>query len=363
MIIQGNQSTSITIDGKDYVYFGGTNYLGIAHRAELWQAAEAAFKKFGFSSGASRLTSGETDLLLNLEKDLAAFVLSEASLVLPAGFMTNTAVVDALDEQVDFWIVQKSAHGSIKSALAQSRKVIAVDQPFSTFIDRPSLLAGLGLATCRLGIFAEPIDPLLGQLQDISALLTLLNDSDFLVLDEAHSIGVLGERGRGALEHFNIAAHPNVIRTGTFSKAFGAQGGFVIASTEIVELIKDRSGSFKLSTPLSPVACAAARESIRLVSQSPETTVRQLHANIHHTNQKLVERGFEQFASNCVPIYHLPDGPAIRQLRETLPGKGLYLPSVKSYFAGICKIGLRWTIQAGHTSEQLDLLLNSIAKT
>ncbi len=363
MVIQSNHSTSITIDGKDYLYFGGTNYLGLAHRTELWQAADTAFKKYGFSSGASRLTSGETDLLIGLEHDLALFAQSEASVVLPAGFMTNTAVVDALDEQVDLWVVQNSAHGSIKSALARSGAVVEVDQLLSSVAARQQLMAELGLEKGRLGVFAEPIDPLLGQVMDVGALSSSLKDSDFLVLDEAHSIGVLGKGGRGALEHFNIPATPNIIRTGTFSKAFGGQGGFIIGAADIVEGIKTRSNSFKVSTPLSPLACAAAREAIRLVRESPETTVWKLHANIRHTNERLVGFGFDQAASNCVPIYHLPDRPEIGALRSMLLSKGLYLPSVTSYFGGGGSIGLRWTIQAGHTIEQLDVLLDLVSSS
>lgn len=364
MQIEANRSTSITIDGKDYLYFGGTNYLGLAHRRELWDAAALAFERYGFSSGASRLTSGESDLLLSLEAEFAAFLEAEASLVLPAGFMTNTAVADALNDQVDYWIVSKFAHGSIKSALAQSDKVLFVDQIMSQSggTDRRSLRGRLGLPDCRLGFFVEPVDPLLGGLTDVANLVSALPNGDFLILDEAHSIGVLGENGRGALEHFDLKPLANIIRTGTFSKAFGAQGGFIAATKQIIDLIKSKSSSFKVSTPLTPVACAASREAIRLVLRDRENTITKLHANINYVNDALSKIGLP-FEKHSVPIYHLVENPEVKRLREELPRKGLYLPTVTSYFADFCEIGLRWTVQAGHTQEQLDKLLAVITST
>jgi 7-keto-8-aminopelargonate synthetase-like enzyme len=213
-----------------------------------------------------------------------------------------------------------------------------------------------------LGYFAEPIDPLLGTLFDLPALHSTLDKSDVLVLDEAHSFGVLGEHGRGALEHFNIKPSTQIVRTGTFSKAFGAQGGFILADAQQIDKIKRTSNSFKVSTPLSPVSCAASRESLRLVAKEPQSTIKKLKANIEYANSRLSADGFPQMAANVVPIYHLPDSPAVRNLRERLPGMGMYLPSVTSYFADFCEIGLRWTLQAGHDREQLDKLFDAISE-
>src|ERR1700677_3640700 len=100
MVIEANKSTTVTVDGIEYIYFGGTNYLGLAHRPELMQASARAFEKYGFSAGASRLTSGENDLMLQLEKELSDFANAESAVVLPAGFMSNAVVVDAIEDLV-----------------------------------------------------------------------------------------------------------------------------------------------------------------------------------------------------------------------------------------------------------------------
>src|SRR5262249_54662437 len=122
MVLIANHSTAVTIGGKEYLYFGGTNYLGMAHRRELIEATDRAFEAFGFSAGASRLTWGKNELLLSLEEEQAKFANAERSVVLPAGFLSNQVVVDALDEVIDIWVMSKQAHSSIQSALRLSRK-------------------------------------------------------------------------------------------------------------------------------------------------------------------------------------------------------------------------------------------------
>jgi 8-amino-7-oxononanoate synthase len=362
MGIQANRSTHISMEGKEYLYFGGTNYLGIAHRRELLDAATQAFEKFGFSAGASRLTSGENDLLLSLEKTLAEFAQEQSSLVLPAGFMANRAVVDGINSEVDYWIISKYGHGSIKSAVEHTGKALFVDELQANVLDQRSLRGRLGLPqNARLGFFAEPIDPLLGSLYDCRALNSSLEYRDYLVLDEAHSFGVLGAGGRGVLEHFRVQSTPQIIRTGTFSKALGAQGGFVLAARSVIDKIKLNSYSYKVSTPLTPVAAAASLASLTVLRGDAAGTVEALRKNIQYTNDSLVRIGFSQFAQNAVPIFHLPEGPHMREVRESLPQKGIYVPTVTSYFADFCEIGLRWTVQAGHSREHIDTLMEAIA--
>jgi 8-amino-7-oxononanoate synthase len=358
--IQENRSTSVRIDGKDYVYFGGTNYLGLSRRPELLHAGSAAFEKYGFSAGASRVTSGESDLLLALEKDLAEFALSEAALVLPAGYMSNSMVVDGIEDLVDAWVILSNAHTSIKAPLKQSVKPVithTADVGETSIRERHNLSA-----EARLGFVVEPIDPLTGHLFDVRTLLPHLRDNDFLVLDEAHSFGVLGKGGKGALEHFSLSKAGNLVRTGTFSKAIGTYGGFILASNDVLALIKQKSGAYKASTVLSPVVAGATREALRILQEEKPSAVDHLHENINFLNSALCDLGFNQYQENCVPIYHLPNSPAVARLREELPSRGIYMPTVTSYFADFCLIGLRWTIQSGHTHEHFEFLVSELSR-
>ncbi|HEY9775163.1 MAG TPA: aminotransferase class I/II-fold pyridoxal phosphate-dependent enzyme [Planktothrix sp.] len=405
MPIQENRSTSVTIDGKDYVYFGGTNYLGLSRRPELMRAGAAAFEKYGFSAGASRVTSGESDLILLLESNLCAFALSEAALVVPAGYMANSMVVDGIDDMVDAWVILPNAHSSIKTPLRQNGKPIIT---YSDDLDGTSIRERNSIdSESRLAYILEPVDPLTGELFDLNSLVPKLRKHDFLILDEAHSFGVLGDCGRGALEHFalidsfqkhavgtgggapvagigtdNRAAHgamainvvaearrrgalqaPSaLIRTGTFSKAIGTYGGFILASADVISQVKQRSGGYKASTALSPVVAGATIEAIRLIQSDRATTVDQLKHNIKLLNGILHELGVDQYRHNAVPIYYLRNSSAITKLREDLPSRGIYIPTVTNYFAEYCEIGLRWTIQAGHTNEHFRFLQQEFSR-
>lgn len=345
VLIEENRGTKVTIDGQPFTYFGGTNYLSMAHRQELIDAGIEAFKTYGFSCSASRLTSGENDLLLELERELAAFADFEAAVALPAGFMSNLAVVDALDERVDGWLIQPYAHGSIRSALATS------DKPcFTLGVNETEDYAGL-----RLGIFAEPINPMTGELTNVPELFECAVPRSYIVLDEAHSFGVLGDHGSGATEHFRISNKAYVISTGTFSKAIGAYGGFVVATSEIVEAIKEKSASYRGSTPLTPVATAAVLASLRFIRANHAATIEALRKNVSTINIRLQNCGVEK--DSPVPIFYILNPLDLPDLEEKLRANGLFVPPVGSYFTAACDLACRWTVQAAHSSEEIDALL------
>jgi 8-amino-7-oxononanoate synthase len=356
MTIQANRSTTVVIDGHEFLYFGGTNYLGLAHHPALQQAASRAFEQYGFSTGASRITSGQNELLLELETELAALAGAEETALLGAGFLSNLALVEAVDHSVDYWLIDERAHGSIKVAAAHSRKpVIRYQKLPSTSFHQEFRLPD----QCILGIFAEPVDALSGALLDVKALVEHSSVNDFVILDEAHSFGVLG-RGAGALRHFGLPRTGRLITTGTLSKAVGTAGGFVAGSAQVITAIRQRSSCYKGGTPVSPVICAASLESLELIRKQPDSTVERLRSNVEHLNAALVQIGLEPLALNLVPIYSFDHSPAIARLREALPQNGIYVPSTGSYFGAQCPIALRWTIQAGHRAEDLDKLVSVI---
>jgi 8-amino-7-oxononanoate synthase len=358
-LIEGNLGTRVMLDGQPFIYFGGTNYLSMAHRSQLLEAGKSAFSKYGFSCSASRLTSGENDLLLELESYLARFAEFEAALVLPAGFLSNLAVVDALDDLVDGWLIQPHAHSSIRSALATSSKPIHItshDAPPAGPV--PGLEPGLepGL---KLGIFLEPINPLTGELTDVPAIAKAAPAGSFIIMDEAHSFAVLGTSGGGAAQHFNLDK-TRLISTGTFSKAIGAYGGFVMASREIIELIKEKSGSYRGSTPLSPVVCAAALAALHVIAEDRATTIDALRLNVDAVNQRLRRPGLEK--DSPVPIFYVLNPLELPALEEKLRASKIFVPVVGSYFKAACDLAFRWTIHATHKPDEIEQLLSLVEK-
>ncbi len=359
MLVETNKSTVIRVQGLEYLYFGGTNYLGLSHRPELLEAAVKAFADFGFSCSASRVTSGTNVLLQSLEEELAAFAKSDAALTLTAGFMSNTAVVQGIDSQVNFWVAAKRAHGSIKAAVQQSSRP-AVYYDAHSISERTSFREEFNLPEdCTLGVFLEAVDALSGELTNVQALISKLTDRDYFIIDEAHSFGVLGRGDLGIIDELKPTDDERLIRTGTFSKAIGTSGGFVLCRREIIDQIKNESAAYVASTPLSPVICAATRESLRLIGEEPESTIDRLSANIGAMNMALSKIGLDQFSVHRTPIYLLSGLPGTAELGAALSASGICIPSVGSYFSNADSM-LRWTIQAGHTAEQLEQLTKEI---
>lgn len=354
------------IGSKNYLYFGGTNYLGLAHHPELIEAAQKVFAEFGFSSGASRLTSGENEILLSLESELAEFAEVEAALTLPAGFMSNQAVIDGLDDEVDLWVISIRAHASIRAAVKRTRKeVIEVEDLYDAKL---SLRHDFDIPPDQnIGVFAEPIDALTGRVNRIDHLVKKAWAQDFIIIDEAQSFGVLGSTGRGAFEYFKVGRGHNLIRTGTFSKAIGTYGGFVLAAQKVVDLIKSRSEAYRGSTSMPPLLCAATRAALRLIHYDPKNTVVRLHENIEFLNQllnksKLVDPPDESdpYSAQASPIYYVLAFEDVSVKRMELFDKMICLPSMSNYFLGIKEMGLRFTIQSGHSRDDLQRLLRAL---
>lgn len=360
MTLSANGSTHVTIDGKEYLYFGGSNYLSLAHRKEIWQAADRAFQQYGFSSGASRLTSGENDALLCLEDELAAATESESALVLPAGFLANQTVVDGLSEQIDAWIINPHAHASIHSALGQSGKPVLLDADTAggaTIRERLHLSDEI----C-LGIFVEEIDPLKGALHNVPAIANQAAKQDFLIVDEAHSFGVLGKSGMGCFEHYQFANAPNFIRTGTFSKAVGTYGGFVLASSKVIDQIKEKSLCFKGSTSLPPALCEATRASLSIIRSNNGELIAGLQDRMSYMSNALRSNGIVIEHNNLVPIYWLKLEQDISKILSFMIERAIYIPAMSSYFAGQGELGLRWTVQVCHKNEDFDLFSQVLAE-
>ena len=369
MILSGNASTQIKIGNAEYLYFGGTNYLGLAHREELFNAARNAFSTYGFSSGASRLTSGENEILLALESELADFAKVEAALTLPAGFMSNQAVLEGLDDEVDLWVISNRAHSSIRAAVKKTRKqVIEIDDLYAAELSlrhHPAIEADADL---NLGVFVEPVDALTGRVNRIDHLIKKAWAQDFIVIDEAQSFGILGENGRGALEHFRVPRAQNIVRTGTFSKAIGTYGGFILAANSVIDLIKSRSDAYRGSTSMPPLLCASSRESLRLIRED-RSILSNLKGNIEFLNNLLVEAKLLERSPNgdgdanfqCTPIYYLLSFDNVSEKRMELFDKSICLPSMSNYFLGTKEMGLRFTIQSSHSLSELEALAQRLA--
>lgn len=341
--------TKACVDGRECAYFAGSNYLGLAHDAYVTNAAIRGIEKYGVSIGASRVISGSSDAHVELERQIATFCGTEAAVCLPTGYLANNVVIEALDSEFSAWFVDEAAHVSIqRPLLSLSSKVFRFRHCC------PDDLASQVKKVPGNGSYAVILDsvfPLLGTLAPLKEMLSSVRaDRCVFVLDEAHSIGVLGSRGRGVREYMNLEG-ADIIHTGSLAKAFGVHGGFVAASKPRIERIRCESAAYAGATPLPPALCVAATEAIESVSTRPELLSR-LHSNASRMREKQSLLELPTPAAE-VPIFSYDLENAADAHRLCLAA-GLYLPLFAGYPG--CPAGgiLRWTIHSGHTSAEID---------
>lgn len=356
IILQGPAAEKITIDGKSYLYFGGTNYLGMASRPEVLEGAKRAIDRFGLSSSASRTSTGTNTLHLQVESALSTFAGSEAAILLSSGYLAMQCTLEGLVEEDDFILLQDSAHPSIRQA------VVSTGRPYSEFdaIGLDGIRPVLNMSR-RVLVVAEGVSPLTGAVLPLPDILELLQGGQFrIVVDDAHGLGVTGTNGRGTAEYHKCDS-PNLLSCATLSKAFGAFGGCVLPDRKLSEVIRTRSLAYICATPPSAADLGAALTAIELVTGHPEI-LGKLRDNV-----TLLKRGLSRLAlpveDNYIPIVPIrfDDAQAMAGLSERLFLSGIVVPYIN--YPGSPKGGLiRLVVTAAHTAEQIELLLDSLAR-
>ncbi len=308
------------------------DYLGFARHREVLDAACDATQKFGAGARASRLVSGQTEIHARLENKIASFKNCESALVFPSGYHANLAVVTAFARARDEIFCDKRNHASLIDAcfLASSRDAIL------RFYDSHQKLRALLERSTREGkiIVSDAVYSMDGDLADIPELCKLADEfASILLLDDAHGTGVLGARGTGALEYFQIEkshfSNATIIQVGTLSKALGAQGGFVAGDKKIIEWLVNAGRSFIYTTGLNPSACGAALKSLEIIEREPQRLQR-LQSVKNQLARGLSTLGFE-VREQPSPIIPVIIGEAFRavELSEKLLAKNIWCPSIR----------------------------------
>ena len=244
------------------------DYLGLAHDSRVTAAAAAAAVRWGSGATGSRLVTGSTDLHASLERDLATFVGTEAGLVFSSGYLANLGAVTALSGPGTTIVSDALNHASVVDACRLSRAhvvvtphrdVAAVDRALST------------RATERAVVVTDAVFSVDGDLAPLAGLHAVTRaHGALLVIDEAHSFGVVGLDGTGAARAAGIGGQPDVVLTVTLSKSLGAQGGAVLGDTVVVEHLINTARAFIFDTGLAPASAAAAAEALAVLRSEPQ---------------------------------------------------------------------------------------------
>ncbi len=351
-------------DGKDVINLASNNYLGLANHPKLVEAAVAATKRYGAGSGAVRAISGTMSLHVELENRIAAFKHVEACVVFQSGFAANAGTVSAILGPEDHIISDELNHASIIDGCRLSRAKIHVFRHRDLAHAEEKLAALTGVPGKKLlitdGVFSMDGD--IGPLDKLTDLAE--GHGAIMMVDDAHSSGVLGRNGRGTVDHFQLHGRVDV-QVGTLSKAVGVLGGYVCGKRDLIDFLKHRARPFLFSTshpPAVPAACLAAFD---IMEKEPER-IAQLWANTRFFQAGLHANGFSTGASET-PITPIMVGEAAtaHAFSRALFEEGLFATGIGFPTVAEGKARVRTIVTATHSQpvlEQAIEILTRVAK-
>jgi 8-amino-7-oxononanoate synthase len=360
--LESGQGVEVRWRLRDHLNFSSNDYLAYAGDPRLARAAARAAYRFGCGAGASPLVSGYHPLLRALERDLAAWQKTEASLVFSSGFAGNMAVVSALAGKDDVIFSDASNHASLIDGCRLSRADVHVYRHAN--VDHlAELLSARGRAARRRLIVSDTLFSMDGDLAPVRELLDLSRRHDaLLVLDEAHALGVLGENGRGLSETLGDEGETagRVVKLGTLSKALGGQGGFVCGTKQLTDYLINHARPYIFSTALAPPLAAAARRAVALVGREPQRR-RHLLTLAERLRSRLREAGLDpgRSCSQIVSIVAGDPGAAVAWSHK-LQKKRLLVPAIRPPSVPEGTSRLRISLTAGHSNEDMDRLVEAL---
>ncbi len=360
--LEGPQGAWLEIEGKKVLNLCSNNYLGFANEPRMKEAAIKAIEKWGVGPGAVRTIAGTLKIHEELEKALAEFKRVEATLFFQTGFISNQAVIPTIVGAEDAIFSDELNHASIIDGirLTKAKRYIYKHN------DVDDLKAKLEEASKenfrRKLIVTDGVFSMDGDLAPLPGIVELAEKYDAMVMvDDAHGEGVLGEAGRGIVDHFKLHGRVD-IEIGTLSKAFGVVGGYVAGRKELIDYLKQRSRPFLFSTPLSPADTAAALEAVKILMESGER-VERLWNNAKYFKEKMNELGFDTGHSQTpiTPVM-LYDAKLATEFSKKLFEEGVFAQAIGYPTVPKGKARIRVMISAVHTKEDLDFAIEKFAK-
>ncbi len=365
-VLQDEQAAVCTFDGKRVINLASNNYLGLTTHPKLREAALEATKKYGVGSGAVRTIAGTMSLHMELEEKIARFKNVEACVVFQSGFTANAGTVSAILGKEDFIISDELNHASIIDGARLSRAKILVFR-HKDVAHAEEQLASVKDQPGKKLIITDGVFSMDGDIGPLPGLCDIAEKyGAIMMVDDAHSSGVLGRQGRGTIDHFN--QHGRVdIQVGTLSKAIGALGGYVCGTRDLIDFLYHRGRPFLFSTSHPPSVAATCIAAFDVLQNEPQW-MEQLWENTKFFKKELGLLGFNIGGKNT-PASETPITPIIigdgkttmefsRELFQNgVLGTGIAFPTVPEG-----KARVRTIMTATHTREELDQALRVLEK-
>lgn len=367
--IEGRSGPTVTVDGRSSLNLASNDYLGLAADPRLIAQVKAAVETYGTGSTGSRLLSGHRAIHRELEAAIAQLKGTEDAIVFSSGYLANLGTITALVNSRDLILSDEYNHSSLKNGAALSGATI-ITYAHSDLIDLEAKLSEARSLYRRCLIVTDGV---FGMDGDVCALPEILDLGDrfeaMVMIDEAHSAGVLGRTGAGCVEHFGCGNRP-LVQMGTLSKAFASLGGYVAGSSELIDFLRNRAPSWIYTTGLSAADSAAALGAISLLSQEPQR-LRLIHQNAQYLSEQIdqllstlsfsvqvnslqLKRLTSDSAILCLQV---KDAATVLSINRYLRANGIFASAVRPPTVPVSR--LRLSLMATHTPAHIDRFIET----
>jgi 8-amino-7-oxononanoate synthase len=359
-VIESDQDTEVLIAGKKVLMFGSNSYLGLTNHPKIKEASKKAIDKYGTGCAGSRFLNGTLDIHIELESRLARLVGKEAALCYSTGFQVNLGVVSALGGRNDYLLLDELDHASIieGSRLSFSKKLKFAHNDMKSLENKLKLCHSKSIKL----IVVDGIFSMEGDIINLPELVRLAEKYDASVMvDDAHSIGVLGERGSGTASHFGLTDRVDLIM-GTFSKSLASLGGFIASNNETINYLKHNSRSLIFSASMTPASAASVLAALDIMESEPER-IRHLWDLTHYAMKAFKSLGFDtgKSESPIIPLFIRDDIKALK-MTQLLLEDGVFVNPVVSPAVPKEDCLIRFSLMATHTFQQVDIAIEKIRK-
>jgi len=357
--IEANEGPVVQIEGKKVIMAGSNNYLGLTSHPEVKEAAIKAIEKYGTGCSGSRYLTGTLDLHIELEDRLAKFFGKEKVLLFSTGYQTAQGIIPTLVQRGDYVISDKDNHACIVAGnlMAKGATAEMARYKHNDMKDLERVIAKLPADAGKL-IVSDGVFSTGGEIVDLAHLNEIAKKYDAKILiDDAHSVGVIGKGGRGTASEFDLEDQIDMTM-GTFSKTFASLGGFVAGDERVINYIKHFSPALIFSASPTPSSVAAALAALKILEKEPER-VKQLTDNAEYMRSGLKNSGFTiiEGRTGIVPVI-VGDDEIAFQMWKMLYDAGVFVNVFISPGVPQGRQMMRTSYMATHKKEHLDELLN-----
>lgn len=358
--ISSGQDTEVVIEGQRVLMFGSNSYLGLTNHPAIKEASKKAIDKYGTGCAGSRFLNGTLDIHIELENRLAAYVKKEAAVLFSTGFQVNLGVLSCITGRNDYLILDEFDHASIidGSRLSFSRVIKYAHNDMADLQRKLNLLP-------EEAVKVIAVDGVFSMEGDIVKLPELVQIADKfganIMVDDAHSLGVIGHKGAGTASHFGLTEDVDLIM-GTFSKSFASLGGFIAADYATIDYLKHRARSLMFSASMTPGAVASVIAALDIIETEPER-IQKLWDNTNYAMKILLDEGFDlgPTESPILPIY-IRDNYKTFMVTKLLQDAGVFVNPVVSPAVPSDSSLLRFSLMATHTFDQIDEAIDKLVR-